>query len=78
LTPEDVKVELLLSRIGPHGKIETMHHRFVAQGADASGEQRFALDLAPELCGKLDMRIRAYPCHEFLTHPLELGLMIWA
>jgi starch phosphorylase len=35
------------------------------------------LELEPELCGRLDHRIRAYPCHELLTHPFELGLMIW-
>ncbi len=78
LSPEDVAVELLLSRTGAHGKEDKMSYRFVAQGADAGGEHRFALDLAPEWCGRLDLRIRAYPWHELLTHPLELGLMIWA
>ena len=78
LNPEDVAVELLVSRAGEFGKGEPTHHRFVAQGADATGEHRFTLELAPELCGKLDYRIRAYPWHEFLTHPFELGLMIWA
>ena len=78
LNPEDVVVELLMSRLGLRGEEETMRYRFVAQGADAAGEHHFSLDLVPELCGKLDMRVRAYPCHELLTHPLELGLMIWA
>ena len=40
-------------------------------------EQRFVLDLRPELCGRLDYRIRAYPNHALLTHPFELGLMRW-
>ena len=52
--------------------------RFVAQDADAGGAHRYALELAPEYCGRLDVRIRAYPCSEYLTHPLELGLMVWA
>jgi starch phosphorylase len=78
LNPEDVAVELLMSRIGTPGEEETTSYRFVAQGVDASGEHYFLLELAPELCGRLDMRIRAYPCHKSLTHPLELGLMIWA
>jgi starch phosphorylase len=73
-----VAVELLVSRAGEFGKGEPSRHRFVAQGADATGEQCFNLDLAPESCGKLDYRIRVYPWHELLTHPLELGLMIWA
>jgi len=78
LNPEDLVLELLLSRGGIDGKVERMSHRFVAQGADANGEHHFTLEFAPEYCGKLDMRIRAYPCHEFLTHPFELGLMLWA
>jgi len=78
LNPGDVAVELLVSRAGEFGKGEPSRHRFVAQGADATGEQCFNLDLAPESCGKLDYRIRVYPWHELLTHPLELGLMIWA
>ncbi len=78
LNPEDVAVELLLGHVGQYGKDKVTAHRFVAQGADAIGEYRFVLDLAPEFCGKLDYRIRIYPWHELLTHPLELGLMIWA
>ncbi len=78
LNPEDVAVELLLTRPGAQGKDETKSYRFAAQGAGAGGEHHFALDLAPQLCGKLDMRIRAYPWHASLTHTLELGLMIWA
>ncbi|MHB8666615.1 MAG: alpha-glucan family phosphorylase [Burkholderiales bacterium] len=78
LSPEDMVLELLLSRTGTEGKDERISHRFAAQGADANGEHHFTLELAPEFCGKLDLRIRAYPCHEFLTHPFELGLMLWA
>jgi len=78
LDPQDVAVELLVSRAGEHDLDQVTRHRFVAQGADANGEHRFVLELAPELCGRLDLRIRAYPWHEHLTHPFELGLMIWA
>jgi starch phosphorylase len=78
LQPEDVAVELLATRAMPQGREETKRYRFAVQGADAGGEHRFTLDLAPEQCGRLDMRIRVYPWHASLTHPLELGLMIWA
>ena len=55
-----------------------VRHALVATGAVTSAdEQVFALELDPELCGKLGYRIRAYPCHELLTHPFELGLMLW-
>jgi len=78
LNSEDLAVELLVSRPTAQGKEERVSHRFTAQGAGNDGEHHYVLELAPEWCGRLDMRIRAYPCHEFLTHPLELGLMIWA
>jgi glycogen phosphorylase len=77
LNPEDVVVELLVSRAGESGKHEPVHHRFDSQGVDESGEHRFSLNLAPEFCGRLDYRIRVYPWHELLTHSFELGLMIW-
>ena len=78
LSAEDVAVELLLSPAGTQGKDERICHRLVAQGTDAGGEQLYTLELVPESCGKLDLRIRAFPWHASLTHPLELGLMIWA
>jgi starch phosphorylase len=77
LNPEDVVVELLVSRAGEFEKSEPVHHRFVSKGVDATDEHLFTLELSPELCGKLDYRIRAYPWHESLTHPFEPGLMIW-
>ncbi len=78
LSVDDVMVELLLHRSGPESDGETVSYRFSTQGEDEGGEHRFALELAPEMCGRLDMRVRAYPCHGSLTHPFELGLMIWA
>jgi starch phosphorylase len=78
LNPDDVVVELLVSRARESDMAEPLRHRFVPQGVDETGEHQFALELTPEMCGRLDYRIRAYPGHAFLTHPFELGLMIWA
>lgn len=79
LAPEDIVVELLLStpeyestEIAPH------QYRFKPEGATGDGRQRYLLALAPEACGRLDYRIRAYPWHELLAHRFELGLMIWS
>lgn len=78
LSPADVSIEAVVTR----GLRETEERRVYAFAADGTrteaGEYRFVLDLAPELCGRLDYRIRAYPAHDLLTHPFELGLMIWA
>lgn len=79
LAPEDVRVELQLARgERSHGNATWHSHLFHAEGTAADGEQRFVLELAPELCGRLEYRIRAYPYHPLLAHPLEMGLMIWA
>jgi len=78
LTPEDVVVELGLERerhLDPQAPPE--RHRFAAGEATADGECRYALRLAPGLCGKLEYRIRAYPYHPLLTHRFELGLLLW-
>jgi glycogen phosphorylase len=79
LKPEDIVVELLLGRplIG-HDLDKNKQFRFISTGTtDAGGAQIYALELKPELCGSLDYKIRAYPWHELLTHPLEMGLMVW-
>jgi glycogen phosphorylase len=79
LRPEDVAVELLLSRAVDAGNgRRPSAHRFEATGTRSEqGEDRFALELQPELCGKLECRIRAYPYNELLTQAFEMGMMRW-
>ncbi len=77
LKPEDVAVELLLNRgsITARGPIQSA--RFQFEGQMQGSEHLFALELAPQVCGRLNYRVRVYPHHDLLTHPLELGLMVW-
>jgi starch phosphorylase len=78
LRPEDVAVELLFCKETPGDDTEPSHYRFESEGVKTEqGEHRFALELTPELCGKLEYRIRVYPYNELLTHPFELGMMRW-
>jgi len=78
LKPEDVAVELLFCKEVPEDKKLPARYRFESEGVKTEqGEHRFALQLKPELCGKLEYRIRIYPHNELLTHPLELGMMRW-
>lgn len=42
-----------------------------------SGGTRYILDFKPEWCGRLSYQVRMYPYHELLTHPFEVGLMVW-
>jgi starch phosphorylase len=78
LAPADVTVELILSRGALEPRGTPMRHAFAPDGTRMEGgEHRYVLELAPELCGRLDYRIRAYPSHALLAHPFELGLMLW-
>jgi starch phosphorylase len=79
LAPEDIVVELLMTRPdGESGDERVLKYPLLATGkVNGAGEQVFALDLAPALCGKLDYRIRAYPRPEALADPFEMGLMLW-
>src|SRR6266581_1319113 len=78
LAPGDMTIEVLLGRPGHSDAIEAtgrlilpFHERL------EGGECLFALDFRPELCGRIEYRIRAYPSHELLTHPFEMGMMRW-
>ena len=81
LTADDVTVELLFGR--PNTNIKSRPpRRFRLEykgsiGNAGDGESLFALNLTPEVCGKIEYRIRAYPSHELLTHPFEMGMMLW-
>ena len=77
MKPEDVVVELELARrTHLDSQKRVSHFRFEPDGTVTDEkEHRFALALTPEMCGRLEYRIRVYPHHELLTHRLELGMM---
>ena len=78
LSPEDVTLEALFGRPGRNGGIgRVRHYALTCDGQNEYGEMRYHLVLTPELCGKLEYRIRIFPTHASLIHPLETGLMIW-
>ena len=79
LAPDDLVVELLMTRLeGDSDGMRVLKYPLAPTGqVNEAGEHVFRLDVAPELCGKLDYRIRAYPRPEALTHPFEMGLMVW-
>ena len=78
LRPEDVTVEALFGRPGQHGGHgRVRHYPLTCVGGGEHGALRYHLELTPELCGKLEYRIRIFPTHPALIHPFETGLMIW-
>jgi starch phosphorylase len=79
LKPDDVVVEMLIERQTDRAELrELRRYRLESQGLmTEQGEHRFALQVTPEMCGKLEYRVRVYPYHELLTHPFEMGMMRW-
>lgn len=79
LKPDDVVVEMLIGRQTDLTELREMRrYRLESQGLSTEqGEHRFALRITPEMCGKLEYRVRIYPYHELLTHPFEMGMMRW-
>lgn len=78
LAPEDIRVEMLFGRPGDSGRPEKSDtHQLRFERRLDNGDALFSINLTPDLCGKIEYRIRAYPHHPLLTHPFELGMMIW-
>jgi starch phosphorylase len=79
LRPDEIAVELVLERRDGRTGAGTRKEYPLSAVADGGegGEQRYGIELAPELCGHLEYRLRAYPHHPELTHRFEMGLMRW-
>lgn len=79
LSPGDVVVEVIMGRqLGQAGLQGAARYELEWEGVkNDAGEDLFSLNLSPELCGKLEYRVRVYPRHELMTHAFEAGLMIW-
>ena len=78
LAPGDVVVELLICRQYKTTRLcNFKHFKFEFAGIHDTDEHLFELQLKPELCGKQEYFIRIYPYHPLLTHPLEMGLLVW-
>ena len=40
-------------------------------------ERPHPLEIQPGMCGTVDYRSRVYPPPPLLTHPYEMGMMLW-
>jgi starch phosphorylase len=82
LGPEDVFVECVMSDSAMPGEHTLCSVPLFLAGETGEGEALYHCDLFDnnESCsvgGLQYFRIRLYPCHPLLSHPLECGLMIW-
>ena len=77
LTPKDLTVEMVFTRPGEPGSARALRYVLQHERPLENGEHLFARELTPDQCGKLEYRVRVFPTHELLTHPFEMGMMIW-
>ncbi|MCL2345368.1 MAG: alpha-glucan family phosphorylase [Desulfobulbus sp.] len=78
LIPSDVTLEALIGRPGVEiGSGKLRRYPLQCTGSTDHGEALYILNLTPELCGRLEYRIRIFPTHAALIHPFETGLMLW-
>ena len=74
----DVRVECIFGRqSGESGFV--IHHSAALRplGLNADGEAIYSLETRPPLSGLQHYRLRVYPFHPLMRHPLESGLMMW-
>jgi starch phosphorylase len=81
LSPEDVAVECI---VGAHYDHDDNDHEFddpTCYLFDHAGEENgfhlFTLNLQPNNSGLNYYKMRIFPYHNLLSHPLETGFMIW-
>ncbi|GAP66929.1 alpha-glucan phosphorylase [Mizugakiibacter sediminis] len=76
LGARDVVVECVIGRDDAPSGQAPLSYAFAPEPA-AGDEQPYALEFTPPLGGLLRYRIRMYPTHPALAHPLETGCMLW-
>ena len=77
LQAQDVKLECLLGRNPGDEETEVLQ---VAQFECVGGEDdctEFEIEVTPQIAGMQYYRLRMYPFNEAMSHPFELGCMIW-
>ncbi|MCW9008672.1 MAG: alpha-glucan family phosphorylase, partial [Marinobacter sp.] len=78
LSAEDVRVECLVSPecTGTHNS-PGPDSFLLDKESEAEGRTVFSTRVQPPYPGLQTLRLRMYPYHESLTHPLEMGAMLW-
>jgi starch phosphorylase len=75
---KDVRVECIFGTRDENAAFRAQrHHELTALGLNEHGEAVYALKLTPGFSGLQYYKIRVYPYHPLLRHPLEVGLMLW-
>jgi len=77
LKADDVKVECLFGEHEVNGNFEVFA-RYELEAGEAEGDAiRFQLTITLQHPGLQSYKLRIYPYHPLLSHPLETGYMLW-
>ncbi|WP_417514480.1 alpha-glucan family phosphorylase [Marinobacter sp.] len=78
LSTDDVRVECLVTPecTGTH-KGSARDCFLLDKEGEENGKTVFAIQLRPSYPGLQTLRLRMYPYHKALSHPLEMGAMLW-
>tara|TARA_R110000823_G_scaffold309352_1_gene433483 strand:- start:3149 stop:5695 length:2547 start_codon:yes stop_codon:yes gene_type:complete len=77
LAASDVRLECLFGYAATDGELEVAQTgQLVPSGEDGEWTE-FHIELTPEIAGLQYYKLRMYPFSEALSHPFELGCMIW-
>ncbi len=77
LQAADVRLECLLGKNDAEGEFTVAQQAELAAVGGDEEYTDFQLELAPEIPGQQYYKLRMYPYNEALSHPFELGFMIW-
>ncbi len=73
LLPQDVRVECVVDQ----GDGESITFRATEMPSGSSAFAAFRLEFVPPFPGLQTYQVRMYPHHELLSHPFEMGRMLW-
>ena len=73
----DVRLECLLGHEHPGGEFEVSQVAELSPVGEEGDFTEFGIELVPEIAGLQHYRLRMYPFRDELSHPFELGCMIW-
>jgi len=77
LSHDDVVVECVVGRVSSADEFKARSHYFLTHQGVAENENIYSLDLKPTLPGLNHYKIRVYPYHSLLSHPFEMGCLLW-
>jgi starch phosphorylase len=77
LDAADVRLECLLGSNDANGEFAVAQKAQLSTIGENDQHTEFGIELVPEIAGLQYYKLRMYPYNEALSHPFELGCMIW-